>query len=203
MEWVVYDFSWPVAERYEIKRGKVVAHGKVTTRQPLDVGPLAQALLSVYARYQKESDPLEKTVHSFASAFGLLEAESKEGQSERLDDWLGLIETLAGQLQEIENAAQSGQWKAPATPLSANMRATLVRAPLTNFPKLEFRPVNLREAIVLQLAHKIATGAIIKTCLQCGNYFEAGSAGKRADARFCSEACRFAFNNERRRAKNA
>jgi hypothetical protein len=70
--------------------------------------------------------------------------------------------------------------------------------------KLAIRPNNLFEALPLYAAHMIATGTTFHTCEHCKAPFLGGGAGrgrnrKRADARFCSDACRWGYHNASRR----
>ena len=217
MQGLELDFSWPVAERYEIKplkKGttraartiaagdiikpfKIVAHGDVTWKRPLEKLPLATVLLGAYRRFQDEPDQLQKTVLEFAGAYGLLLLTSEEGKFEPLDLWQDLIDDLIA----LHKAFEKGQWRLSASKLDvANIRAALIPDPLTRAPRLAFRPTSLQGAIQLQMAHRVARGAMLKTCRQCGAYFEAGINGKRGDAKFCSEPCRYSYNNKRRSA---
>jgi hypothetical protein len=228
MQEMEIDFSWPVAERYEIKkirppkeikplkRGtirasstiaagpnpivpyRIFARGEVTwKRPPLEKLPLATVLLGTYRRFQDEPDQLQKTVLEFAGAYGLLLLTSEEGKFEPLDLWQDLIDDLIA----LHKAFEKGQWRLSASKLDvANIRAALIPDPLTRAPRLAFRPTSLQGAIQLQMAHRVARGAMLKTCRQCGAYFEAGIKGKRGDAKFCSEPCRYSYNNKRRSA---
>jgi len=69
--------------------------------------------------------------------------------------------------------------------------------------RLALKPGDLAEALILHAARKIATGTKFQVCDQCkGPFLTGGAAGtkrKRSDARFCSDPCRWSFNNERRR----
>lgn len=229
-----FDFSWPVAERYEIRPiedqgarpkreyGKprrnravdtiaaakpevpfeIVAQGPVTLRCPLENSELWRFLLETYRRFEAAGEPhvLQMTVLRFAKQYGLLQCKSEDGQVERLDDWHFLIEDL----RALRARFQLGTWELGKDQLVVErMSAALVSDPLTGAPRLTFRPHSLRGAIQLQLAHKLARGAQLKACVQCGANFEAGINGKRGDAKFCSDACRYIFNNKKKQARRA
>src|SRR5262249_8260597 len=63
--------------------------------------------------------------------------------------------------------------------------------------RLKMHPACLLDALWLQLAQaKSVTN--FRECLQCGRSFMAGGAGRRADAKFCSDKCRIEFNSLKR-----
>jgi hypothetical protein len=57
-------------------------------------------------------------------------------------------------------------------------------------PTLCLAPDTLWDAMLLQFYQAIGAGSRVKACAYCGNWFEVGPTGKRADARFCSNDCR-------------
>lgn len=70
--------------------------------------------------------------------------------------------------------------------------------------KLALRPHSLSGALGLCAARMIATGTTFNSCEHCKAPFLGGGAGrgrnkKRADARFCSDACRWGYHNASRR----
>jgi hypothetical protein len=70
--------------------------------------------------------------------------------------------------------------------------------------KLALRPHSLDGALTLCAARMIASGTTFNTCEHCKAPFLGGGAGrgrnkKRADARFCSDACRWGYHNASRR----
>jgi hypothetical protein len=71
-------------------------------------------------------------------------------------------------------------------------------------PKLALRPDNLYSALVLHAARMISSGTIYLACEHCKTPFLGGGSSrghnkKRADARFCSDECRYGYHNEMRR----
>ena len=70
--------------------------------------------------------------------------------------------------------------------------------------RLSLRPTGLGDALTLSAARMIATGTTFNICEHCKAPFLGGGAGrgrnkKRADARFCSDACRWGYHNASRR----
>jgi hypothetical protein len=60
--------------------------------------------------------------------------------------------------------------------------------------RLAIVPRSLVQGMWIQLAQDLAGGGIVQACQQCGSLFPAGSGGRRADAKFCSDTCRKAHN---------
>lgn len=217
------DFSWPVAESYQIRRMEkpsrrltiaegcfdpanavepfeIVPSGTVRRdRPPLDKLPMATALLGRYRHFGKvaksKSKALQETALEFAKQYGLLLGRSEDGQPEALDTWHYLISDILA----LQKAFEFGRWELSAEKIAVErIEAALVPDPLTRAPRLVLRPTSLRGAIQLQLAHRLSRGASLRMCRHCGGPFEAGIDGKRGDAKFCSDACRYSFNNKRR-----
>ena len=81
----------------------------------------------------------------------------------------------------------------------AELEVTLELDAATEDVKLRLRPTSLLDAIWLQLAQELSSGAAIRQCRHCGDWFETGvRTGRRADAKFCSNAHRIAFNSRKR-----
>jgi hypothetical protein len=75
----------------------------------------------------------------------------------------------------------------------------LVLDPATTTPKLRLSPSNLRDALWLQFGQALSGGASLRQCQHCGGWFETGvRAGRRRDAKFCSDEHRVAFNSLKR-----
>jgi hypothetical protein len=67
-------------------------------------------------------------------------------------------------------------------------------------PSLVLQPAGLIDAMRLQMAKFFSGGNELATCTECTELFAIGSA-KRADAKFCSDSCRFRYHNKRRAGK--
>ena len=66
-------------------------------------------------------------------------------------------------------------------------------------PQWRFRPTALIDGLWLQFAQAVTRGVQMRTCLHCGDLFEAGlGTGRRLDAKFCSDEHRIAFNSLKR-----
>jgi len=70
---------------------------------------------------------------------------------------------------------------------------------VTGKPQFKFKPPALVNALWLELGYALSSDASLRNCLHCGEWFEAGpGAGRREDAKFCSDAHRIAFNSRKR-----
>jgi hypothetical protein len=71
--------------------------------------------------------------------------------------------------------------------------------PITRRPQYIFTPPTLVNALWLELGQAVTSDAQWRQCVHCGGWFEAGpGTGRRADARFCSDEHRIAFNSQKR-----
>ena len=62
-----------------------------------------------------------------------------------------------------------------------------------------YKAASLREALWLQFGQELSTGHTIRECVYCGGLFEVGlGTNRRADAKFCSDEHRIAYNSEKR-----
>jgi hypothetical protein len=203
---LIVDFEWPVAKRYSFKPpyerradhtlaaggerfGYLIASGPRIMTRPLDgQGAFLKILLS--------GGPLHEIAVKAAATYGMLTCQSGEGESEPVWLWKQLI----GELKELQKLETSGA--APyGLSLGARLDVLLVPAKGRDGPRLAFRPVHLRDAIMIFWATTIATGGTLRPCKQCGEFFEAGGeSDRRADAQFCCDTCRHRFNNALKRA---
>jgi hypothetical protein len=79
------------------------------------------------------------------------------------------------------------------------MQAQVIWDPAMKAPKWEIRPSSLLDALWLQLGQALTSGAQIHQCHHCGKWFETGrGAGRRLDAKFCSDEHRVSFNSLKR-----
>lgn len=65
--------------------------------------------------------------------------------------------------------------------------------------RLSLSATSLLDAMWLQLVQQVLGNAWFKVCSQCSGMFQAGIAGRRADAKFCSKECQITFNSHKRR----
>jgi hypothetical protein len=73
---------------------------------------------------------------------------------------------------------------------------------ITDRPQFRLMPPTLVNALWIQLGQALCSDASIRNCLHCGEWFEAGpGTGRRADAIFCSDEHRIAYNSRRRSKK--
>jgi hypothetical protein len=175
----------------------LVASGPTEMRRPLDGnGAFLKILLS--------NLPLEKIVTQAAATYGMLTDRSEPGQTEPLSTWTQLIHELE-EFQHIESTLRNSRnpfhdLNIGGLLLGARLDVLLIPGPPPDRrPRLSFRPHNLREAIKIHWATTLVSGAALRPCAQCGEYFEAGGeTGRRADARFCSKPCHDRFNNAKK-----
>jgi hypothetical protein len=206
------DFEWPVAERYEIvphKKSKgtsllsaastgpsLKAVGPTKTRRPLEWG---EVYVWVAAR-----PPTIEAYAEFAHRFGLLGGNLDPPGQSYLTTWQETIEGLSI-LKSWSEKVQAGTLfkDLGSEALQVGSRIdVLVKPRADGTPLLSFQPTSLRSALMLQCTQAVISGAEIRDCQQCGQWFAAGGeGGKRADAQFCSQDCRIKFKNDRNRAR--
>jgi hypothetical protein len=85
---------------------------------------------------------------------------------------------------------------------SAQVDSFLAIDPADGEVKLCFRPGNLHDAIKFQFFQAVSDGARWRQCSspKCDNWFRIGTGHHRADAKTCSNRCRYDLNNMRRAA---
>jgi hypothetical protein len=66
-------------------------------------------------------------------------------------------------------------------------------------PKLRLCPASLLDALWLQAAQHLSSGASLRQCRHCSQWFEVGpGTARRVDAKFCSDQHRISFNSFKR-----
>jgi hypothetical protein len=71
--------------------------------------------------------------------------------------------------------------------------------PVTGRPYFKFAPASFLHALWFEVGEFLTRDAQIRECEHCGGWFEAGpGTGRRADAKFCSDDHRIAFNSLKR-----
>jgi hypothetical protein len=209
------DFEWPVAERYEIVRPKVRGStlltsgpadprlksiGKTEKRRPLELRPGGRDAY-LWVAQQK---PTIEAYQIFARAFGLLGGAFDSPSESHLSTWQETIEglhTLRSWSKSVRSNSLFADLNAQSLRVGSQLNV-VVRPRSDGMPVLAFHPTDLRSALMLQCTQAVISGAEIRDCQQCGQWFAAGGeGGKRADAQFCSQACRIKFKNDRNRAR--
>jgi hypothetical protein len=119
------------------------------------------------------------------------------------------LEMLRGQIGNLpkwpggpfEYDLPTGHHVSGGIPLSGKLRASLAPDPVSGALQLKLQPPSLLDALWLQFGQAITSNAELRSCGQCGKWFEAGpGSGRRKDAKFCSDTCRIEFNSHKRSA---
>jgi hypothetical protein len=207
MDGIAIDFEWTQFSDYELCEDPAPWPGASLLKSirvirltgvgsPLTTRPLDQ-FRDLYLELA-EADPTPSGHLKFAKKFGLL----TDRKSEHTSVWPEAIERMRALIALAENrtnwTTQDGRYE----PYVISRHFTLRFQPkgATDEMELSVAPANLRAALTLQcLAHR-AGGAKIRSCKACGSLFEVGGAsGRRSHADFCSDGCRFDYNNRRRK----
>jgi hypothetical protein len=164
--------------------------------------------VTALANYKRTPVPFHEIALKCASTVGMINPETDHGDP--LSFWLGtaqyLHEMFSGSNKEWifppggKRQAVQVSWPHPAAQVVGQMDVLLVPGE-SNQKMLAIRPSGLMEALKLYAARMIASGTTFHTCEQCHTPFlgGAGGSGKRGDARFCSDKCRWTYHNEVRR----
>jgi hypothetical protein len=145
-----------------------------------------------------ELDGSEESCLRFAHHWGLLRSELQTS-SEALEDWREQIKDMRQRISWF--GTDDDEPLAPKLPAGeawklTNLEVLLVpaRSETKRFAMV-LHPKNLIEAMHLQLATSVAGSGSIRTCKQCGSWFESGaSESRRSVAIFCSEKCKNRFH---------
>lgn len=130
-------------------------------------------------------DSLRRIVPELGKRFGLLGRSGSEWEG--FGQWIDLSERIGNMFDKNPPV-----WR-DQIPV-AHYSVFLVRR--GNVANIAVRPNNMREAIALHAVQSISRGAISKLCQGCGSPFLAGGGtGKKADARFCHDKCRWTYRN--------
>jgi hypothetical protein len=140
-------------------------------------------------------------VLDFVQRFGPL---TWDGWDASKGDILELVMHHARAMRELRGAAAEGHSPSfDSGPVyigsDSAVHAGVIWDPAAKSPRWCFRPNTLLDAIWLQFGEAVTRGAQLRACQHCGAWFEAGTGtGRRADARFCSDEHRIAFNSLKR-----
>jgi hypothetical protein len=206
MPQIVIEFEWPVDPKgYHLveserpmrvrRNGKGHAPEDFPCRRPLSQ---TDWLFKVFARLAiAPSGVLE-----FVRRYGSL---THDGSDEARGDFVDLVIHNAHLMQQLLESSSRYQKQPDLLPIPLQLSAiSLLNAsvcwdPITKRPKWELRPNTLLDALWLQLGQALTGSAQFRQCEHCGDWFEAGrGAGRRLDAKFCSDEHRIVFNSLKR-----
>jgi hypothetical protein len=166
--------------------------GKFVRTRPLQKsGDLYRAFASI-----KTDDDVLK----FYSRFGAL---TESGNSEQSGDSVPWVLRWAERFRDwIYNPTDRKKLVASFGPDGepiAGLLASLVIDNQTGALRLKIVPSDLIQALLIQVAQKLAGRVRISPCLYCNELFEAGpGTGRRLDALFCSPEHQVRFNSHKR-----
>lgn len=169
--------------------------GSLESYRPLD---RYETLYSFYAKNAQSADGLLAFIKKFGplTESGLKDLENGDeipfllGHARRMRD---LLDLHSRQPRELVRRIGSEGMALPG------IAATLVPSRRGDGLRLRLTPPSLLFALWLQLGQALTGDATVHRCLQCGTWFEAGpKAGRRRDAKFCSDDHRIAFNSRKR-----
>ena len=209
---------------YRLDRGRIIGNGGATTTKRLKAfRPLYPDLLKVGTpeelrdfanlygrltpdRYQGhkviESDDVSKVLGDIKIMRSILKT-LKEGnvQPGELPRWEGgqfevSLNTpkIAGAAPALANIKMAGI----PLPFSGKLAAYIAPNPDTGEWEFHLRPLSLLDALWLQFGQALVSKAELRSCKQCGNWFQAGAGGVRSDAKFCTPECRGRYNSLKR-----
>lgn len=125
------------------------------------------------------------------------------GWDSRHGDSLDIVMMNARTMRELLDVTCEGRSPLAEEPGAMSPTSTLHAAvlwdPAIKAIRWSLRPNTLLDALWLQFGQELSRGAKIRACQHCGAFFEAGvGTGRRADAKFCSDEHRVAFNSLKR-----
>lgn len=193
---LTFDFSWykdskgyrlTPAKPINVKRGQSIFDAVMTATatdiQPVRIvgkgGPLRRCQpLKIENLFKRFSDiKTEEDVLKFVGTYGPLTLSGLRGKGD-------IVEELINEAEDMRSSRVSKQMKLVVTVLN------------TGETRLRVRPTCLLDAIWLQYAQANTRS---RECPQCGEPFLVGAtAGRRADAAYCSAECRKKFNSLKR-----
>jgi hypothetical protein len=206
------DLPWPVARAgYEVRRTSWIGN-TILTRGPHEdvvIVPKSgnrrfeepfRANPALFLRFAALDESSEACA-DFASRFGLLHRTRRAADGERFALWREHLRRFK-RLADLWREGGASHLLRRASP-SDLPHPAIMHVGLTwvgERPALVLVPESLLAGLELQLAVAVAGGSEIRACDQCGIFFERGRGKqRRAQARFCSDICRFEFHNARKR----
>jgi hypothetical protein len=225
---IAIDFEMSVdANGYSLERGWIIGRGGAKRRMRLKDFP---TLFLIFAKVQTPEGLLDFVTKFGRLANDELKAPIKRGQKLTEDDvsrgddvrtMLGntramsvALETIGAHMGNLPTW-QGGrvEYEVPSLgkgakvvggiPLPGALTASLAPDPATGAWQLQLQPPCLLDAIWLQFGQALTSNAVLRSCGNCGKWFEAGvGSGRRADAKYCSDQCRVEHKSlERTRKK--
>jgi len=199
------DFKWAKARAYEwsdVKGAKILRPigDKRYSLEPFKI----EGDKPLYIRFA-ELDGSEKSCLDFAGAFGPL-TEELPRKAETLNGWQREIRKIKGMMRMLgahETTVGGIMRTKGSRPVIAplpSISVTLVPGDIdvagnVGRPKLLLGPKDLLDAMYLQLGQFVAGDGILRTCKQCGGWFECGATeSRRSIAVFCEEKCKNRFH---------
>jgi hypothetical protein len=194
------DFAWwrdPKGYRLVDSTGPacVMRNGPSGTEVPCH--PLNGEEFRIFARTVHTA----RDVLDFVQRFGPL---TWDGSDPTKGDLVALVTMNAHSMRQRLDEMSRDHSREPDGPGSLSpfigLRVVVMWDSETRTPRWAFNPNTLLDALWLQFGQAITRGAQIRSCQHCGAWFEAGlGTGRRADAKFCSDGHRIAFNSLKRR----
>jgi hypothetical protein len=173
--------------------------GKLVTYRPLGKIELNR-LFHVFAATARSETGLLDFVTRFGplTKLGHYQGPLKAGEDVRVGlFWAGFMDDLlrCKPAERIKYFRKQGQDGMQCT--SAKISVTVNET--TGQPQLQLKVDTLLDALLLQFGEALSTGHNLRRCDYCGQWFEVGAGTtRRADAKFCSDEHRIAFNSRRR-----
>ena len=206
-----------------LDRGRIIGNGGAPTTKRLKgfSRPLYQDLLKVGTpeelrdfvnlygrltanRYQDkkviESDDVRRVLVDIDIMRSLLKL-LKDGnvQPGELPRWEGGRFEVSLDTPKIAGAAPAlAEIKMAGMPLPSKLAAYIAPNQDTGEWEFQLRPLSLLDALWLQFGQALVSKAELRSCQQCGKWFQAGAGGVRADAKFCTPECRRRYNSLKR-----
>ena len=146
--------------------------------------------------------PLEQNALAIARRIGLLHTDLNQerpyvSQRESIWDWFFLAQDIQGAFNGRLHGVPI-EWEHPVAHLSVYLSYKSGRP-----SSMTVRPASIHAALLYHAAQLITSGTKTKPCRQCSTLFLIGGSRdwgkKKAGARFCSDECRWDFNNARRK----
>lgn len=200
----IYDRGWSREEAE--KRLPNPSLGHLVRKSPAKMArPSPKAMqYAVRLLVERKDVPLHKVALTIARTIGGLTLDDEE----ELEHWDELADYLRGifkgdhkEFGYFDAEVMGAEVDPNSPPLIGSVGIFLDRDRKGNL-KLALRPEDLPNALILYAARMATTGTTFNTCERCNSPFLSGGMGrskKRADARFCTPACRWRHHNEERR----